>query len=291
MRSKNQAGARGIERSTLYVVATPIGNLGDITARALEVLGGVNLIAAEDTRRTGALLNYFDLHTRLLSLHENNEIRRCPSLIARLKKGEAIALVSDAGTPLISDPGYRLVRAVREAGFEVRAIPGASAITAALSICGLSSHRFAFEGFLPSRVTARQSLLAELVCEKRTLVFFESPRRLVATLADMRKIFGDERQASVVREISKHFEGVLTGSLKHLEILVEADRNLQNGELVIVVDGSDEVNLLSLIEPLQLMVVLAEYLPHREASIVAARITGGKKNDFYQLLLKHADHR
>ena len=183
------------------------------------------------------------------------------------------------------------MRAVREAGFEVRAIPGASAITAALSICGLSSHRFVFEGFLPSRVAARQSLLAELVCEKRTLVFFESPRRLVATLADMRKIFGDGRQASVVREISKHFEGVLTGSLKHLEILVEADRNLQNGELVIVVDGSDEVNLLSLIEPLQLMVILAEYLPHREASIAAARITGGKKNDFYLLLLKHADHR
>lgn len=290
MSSENREIAQGVESSVLYVVATPIGNLGDVTGRALDVLQAVNLIAAEDTRHTGVLLNHFGINTQLISLHEHNEARRCASLVLRLKRGEAIALVSDAGTPLINDPGYHLVRAVRAAGFSVRAVPGVSAITAALSICGLSTSRFAFEGFLSNRAASRQSQLSKLVHEERTLVFFESPRRLLSTLDDMCNIFGEARQAAVVREISKRFEMVLTGSLRELGSKVRDDKNIQRGELVIVVDGGDGSHLQNLIDPLQLMIILAEYVPHRDASMLAARITGGKKNDFYRLLLEHMEN-
>ena len=276
---------QGIDPSTLYVVATPIGNLGDISQRALDVLASVHTVAAEDTRHTQSLLNHFKIRARLVSLHEQNEARRCRSLVTRLEDGESIALVSDAGTPLISDPGYRLVRAVRAAGFEVRAIPGASAITAALSICGLPAHRFAFEGFLPARAAARRSRLANLAREERTLVFFESPRRLISTLADMRTMFDQERQAALVREISKRFETVITGTLAVLEDRIRLNTVLQRGEAVIVVEGSDKPCDEQSVNPLQLVTVLSEYLPPRVASMVAARITGGRKNDFYRLVL------
>ncbi|MEE2803823.1 MAG: 16S rRNA (cytidine(1402)-2'-O)-methyltransferase, partial [Pseudomonadota bacterium] len=222
--------AQGIDTSTLYVVATPIGNLGDISRRALDVLASVHAVAAEDTRHTRSLLNHFKIRTQLVSLHEQNEARRCRSLVDRLEDGESIALVSDAGTPLISDPGYHLVCAVRAAGFEVRAIPGASAITAALSICGLPVHRFVFEGFLPARAAARRSRLDDLAREERTLVFFESPRRLISTLADMQVMFDQARQAALVREISKRFETVITGTLAMLEDRVRLDTVLQRGE-------------------------------------------------------------
>ena len=270
--------AQGIDPSTLYVVATPIGNLGDISQRALDVLASVHAVAAEDTRHTRSLLNHF-----------KNEARRCRSLVIRLEDGESIALVSDAGTPLISDPGYRLVRAVRAAGFEVRAIPGASAITAALSICGLPAHRFAFEGFLPARAAARRSRLADLAREERTLVFFESPRRLISTLADMRTMFDQERQAALVREISKRFETVITGTLAVLEDRIRLNTVLQRGEAVIVVEGSDRPCDEQSVNPLQLVTVLSEYLPPRVASMVAARITGGRKNDFYRLVLEQLE--
>ena len=281
--------AQGIDSSTLYVVATPIGNLGDISSRALDILANVHAVAAEDTRHTRLLLNHFEIRARLVSLHEQNEVRRCRSLVARLEDGESIALVSDAGTPLISDPGYRLVRAVRAAGLEVRAIPGASAITAALSICGLPTHRFAFEGFLPARAAARRSRLADLALEERTLVFFESPQRLIPTLADMRTVFDKARQAALVREISKRFETVITGTLSALEDRVRLDNALQRGEVVIVVKGSDRSYDEHSVNPLQLVTVLSEYLSPRVASMAAARITGGRKNDFYRLVLEHLE--
>ena len=281
--------AQGIDPSTLYVVATPIGNLGDISWRALDVLASVHAVAAEDTRHTRSLLNHFEIRARLVSLNEQNEARRCRSLVTRLEDGESIALVSDAGTPLISDPGYRLVCAVRAAGFEVRAIPGASAITAALSICGLPTHRFAFEGFLPARAAARRSCLADLAREERTLVFFESPRRLISTLADMRAIFDPLRQAALVREISKKFETVITGTLAALEDRVRLDAVLQRGEAVIVVGGSDRLFDEHSVNPLRLVTVLSEYLPPRVASMAAARITGGRKNDFYRLMLEQLE--
>jgi 16S rRNA (cytidine1402-2'-O)-methyltransferase len=287
MNIKKPETLEDIEPSILYVVATPIGNLGDITQRALAVLGGVNVIAAEDTRHTRLLLEHFNLHTELVSLHEQNEERRCKSLVTRLEKGEAMALVSDAGTPLISDPGYRLVRAVHAAGLSVRAIPGASAVTAALSICGLPTNRFTFEGFLPVRAAARRSRLANLVREERTMVFFESPRRLLSTLTDMRVLFGEERQITLVREISKKFEAVLRGAVAELQEQVRLDDNLQRGELVIVVDGDHKSEPQYLINPLELMTFLGEHLPHREASVTAARITGGRANDFYRLFLEH----
>jgi 16S rRNA (cytidine1402-2'-O)-methyltransferase len=279
--------AQGIDPSTLYVVATPIGNLGDISRRALDVLDGVHVVAAEDTRHTRSLLNHFKIQARLVSLHEQNEARRCRALVTRLEDGESIALVSDAGTPLISDPGYRLVCAARASGFEVRAIPGASAITAALSICGLPIHRFVFEGFLPARTSARRSRLADLSREERTLVFFESPRRLISTLADMQAVFDGTRQAALVREISKRFETVITGTLAVLEGRVRLDTVLQRGEVVIVVDGFDRPSCGEhLVNPVQLVTVLREFLPPRAASVAAARITGGRKNDFYRLALE-----
>ena len=281
--------AQGIDPSTLYVVATPIGNLGDISQRALDVLASVHAVAAEDTRHTRSLLNHFEIRARLVSLHEQNEVRRCRSLITRLEGGESIALVSDAGTPLISDPGYRLVCAVRAAGFEVRAIPGASAITAALSICGLPVHRFAFEGFLPARAAARRSRLADLAHEERTLVFFESPRRLISTLADMGAILNQAREAALVREISKRFETVITGTLAVLENRVRLNTVLQKGEAVIVVKGSDRPPDERSVNPLHLVTVLSEYLPPRVASMAAARITGGRKNEFYRLVLKQLE--
>jgi 16S rRNA (cytidine1402-2'-O)-methyltransferase len=281
--------SHGIDPAILYVVATPIGNLGDISPRALDVLASVDIVAAEDTRHTRSLLDYFDIRARLVSLHEQNEARRCRPLVTRLQGGESIALVSDAGTPLISDPGYRLVRAVHAAGLEVRAVPGASAITAALSICGLPIHRFAFEGFLPARAAARRSRLADLVGEKRTLVFFESPRRLLSTLTDMRIVFDNSREAALAREISKRFETVITGTLEVLENRVRLDDSLHRGEVVIVVEGSDRPHNEPLIDSLKLVTVLSEYLPPRVASTVAARITGGRKNDFYRLVVKHLE--
>ena len=276
---------QGIYPATLYVVATPIGNLGDISLRALEVLAGVDIVAAEDTRHTRALLNHFKIRARLVSLHDHNEAQRCNVLVKNLHDGHSIALVSDAGTPLISDPGYRLVRAVRAAGKEVRAVPGASAVTAALSICGLSTNRFAFEGFLPARAAARRTRLENLAHESRTLVFFESPHRLVATLADMAVAFGDGRQAALVGEISKRFEAVVTGTIRMLEDRACSDSDLCRGELVIVVEGMEGQITEYFVDPYQLVGVLTEYLPPRVASEVAARLTGGRKNEFYRLAM------
>jgi 16S rRNA (cytidine1402-2'-O)-methyltransferase len=202
-----------VEGGVLYVVATPIGNLSDMSPRALSVLGGVHLIAAEDTRHTGQLLAHFGIATPMAALHEHNEREAVPALIERLRAGEAVALVSDAGTPLISDPGFHLVRAVHRAGLRVLPVPGPSAVVSALSVSGLPSDRFAFEGFLPAGREQRLKRLAILARETRTLIFFEAPHRILAFLADMSEALGAMRQAVVARELTKRFETVMSGTL------------------------------------------------------------------------------
>ncbi len=276
-----------IQPATLYVVATPIGNRDDMSRRARVVLSKVDLIAAEDTRHTGLLLDYFGIHTKTVSFHNNNEENRCSYLLTRLSNGESIALVSDAGTPLINDPGYHLVRAAHDAGLAVKAVPGASAITAALSVCGLPTDRFVFEGFLPVRSAARQSQLKKLARDERTLIFFEAPHRILRAIVDMRQCLGELRRIAIVREISKRFESVITGSLSEIEHRIKLDKNLERGEIVVVVEGNKKAQAQVLVDPLKLMQVLTEYLPHREASSVAAEITDGRKNDFYRLLLEY----
>lgn len=268
----------------LYVVATPIGNLGDLSARAAEVLSGVALIAAEDTRVSRNLLNHLQINTPLASLHEHNEASRIPGIIRRIEGGEALALISDAGTPLISDPGFELVRAVRAAGLQVIPVPGASALTAALSVSGLPCNRFTFEGFLPAKAGARGKALRELVAEPRTMVFYESPRRALATLDDMHTAFGADRSAVVARELTKKFETVYTGTLAELVSQIRAASDQQRGEFVILVAGApaddpgpDTVENRRLLE-----LLLPEMSASRAAHVVAS-YTGSKKREVYQI--------
>lgn len=223
---------------TLYVVATPIGNLGDISARAVQILTMVDAILAEDTRVSARLLAQYGIATPVHSLHEHNERGRVPALVARLTGGQTLALISDAGTPLISDPGYLLVRAAHEAGLPVRAVPGPSAVTAALSVCGLPVHRFAFEGFLAPRAAARRRALQALRSETRTLVLLEAPHRLAALLADLVEVFGAQRRVCLSRELTKLHETVRTGTAGELAQWVGADPDQQRGECVLVIEGA-----------------------------------------------------
>ncbi|MBS3785432.1 MAG: 16S rRNA (cytidine(1402)-2'-O)-methyltransferase, partial [Gammaproteobacteria bacterium] len=220
---------------SLYVVATPIGNLSDMSPRAIGILNHVAVIAAEDTRHTGRLLEQFDCRTPQLSLHEHNEASRVERLLERLQAGDDIALVSDAGTPLISDPGYRLVRAARKAGLTVLAVPGPSSITAALSVAGLPTDRFCFEGFLPARAAARRRRLEVLANSSETLVFFEAGRRLGATLSEMAAVFGGSREAAISRELTKRFETTRLDTLDRLIEWQAADANQARGEFVVMV--------------------------------------------------------
>ena len=222
---------------TLYVVATPIGNLSDLTPRAQEVLRSVAAICAEDTRRSGQLLAHFGIQQPLVALHDHNEEVLAQRIVARLQAGESLALVSDAGTPLVSDPGYRLVRAAREAGIRVSPVPGACAAIAALSVAGLPSDRFTFEGFLPAKGSGRRERLQALAGETRTLVFYESSHRIAESLADMVAAFGPTRPAVLARELTKLFETVLDGDLASLLQQVEADDNQRKGEFVVMVQG------------------------------------------------------
>ncbi|HEY7928455.1 MAG TPA: 16S rRNA (cytidine(1402)-2'-O)-methyltransferase [Steroidobacteraceae bacterium] len=225
-------------RGRLDVVATPIGNVADLTPRAREALAAADLVAAEDTRHTGALLRVLGIQTPLQSLHDYNESARVQELIARMHSGAIVALVSDAGTPLVSDPGYALVRAASEAGITVRALPGPSALTAALSIAGLPTDRFVFEGFLPSRATARRARLLALVSEPRTLVFFEAPHRIAATLRDLAALFGGERRAVIARELTKLHESAHRGCLAALLRALDAEPNMARGEITLIVEGA-----------------------------------------------------
>ncbi len=284
--------ARGEEQThregagSLYVVATPIGNPGDITLRALEVLRAVDLIACEDTRRTGAMLAAHQIKKPLISHFEHNEERRVPELIERMLAGERVALVTDAGTPAISDPGYRLVRAAHEAGISVRAVPGVSAAIAALSISGIASNRFTFEGFLPARDAARRNALDALSTESRTMIFYEAARRLGDTLAEMAQAFGEDRAAAVVREITKTYEETIRGSLAQLAERYGREEAL--GEIVIIVEGAPakDISASGTTVPLTVEDLIAIGLSLKQATAVVAKLTGASRRELYQEALK-----
>lgn len=276
-----------IEPGVLYVVATPIGNLEDMSPRAQRILSEVDAIAAEDTRHSKRLLQHFGIATPLISLHEHNEHWRVPQLVEKLQAGKSIALISDAGTPLISDPGFHLLRRTRELDLRAVPIPGPSSLLAALSVAGLPTDRFVFEGFLPAKVNARQNRLRNLKADERTLVFFEASHRIQASLADMVDIMGGERQAVVARELTKLFEEIQGDTLNKLYHWIGADENRQKGEFVIVVRGAPSPPEASTaLDVHQLMTVLLEELPVKSAVTVAAKLTGLKKNALYDIALE-----
>jgi 16S rRNA (cytidine1402-2'-O)-methyltransferase len=272
----------------LFIVATPIGNLEDLTPRARKTLAEVDLIAAEDTRHTGRLLSHIGVNSRLLALHDHNEEKAVSGVIAALQSGQSVALVSDAGTPLLSDPGYRLVRAAHYSGIKVSPIPGASAITAALSVAGLPTDRFCFEGFLPAKKAARRNTLDSLANETRTLIFFESVHRIAETLDDMCDVLGDKRRAFIGRELTKMHEQCAHDTLRCLRDKVGNGSIVGKGEFVIVVAGSDTVSESSL-EVDRLLLELGKRLPAKDAAKVSASVTGLKKNDLYQRILEPKD--
>ena len=266
---------------TLYVVATPIGNLADLTPRAQDVLRSVAAICAEDTRRSGQLLAHFGIQQPLVALHDHNEEALAQRIVARLQAGESLALVSDAGTPLVSDPGYRLVRAARAAGIRVSPVPGACAAIAALSVAGLPSDRFTFEGFLPAKGSGRRERLQGLAGETRTLVFYESSHRIAESLADMVAAFGPERPAVLARELTKLFETVLDGDLASLLGQVEADENQRKGEFVVMVQGAANDEEAQLAQGRRLYAKLSEHLPPSTAAKLAAELTGAPRKALY----------
>jgi len=273
-----------ITGGVLYVVATPLGHLGDMTPRAITVLQGVDVIAAEDTRHSAPLLRHFDIATPTIALHEHNEREQSGRLVARLRAGEAVALISDAGTPLLSDPGYHLVRAAHEAGVRVVPVPGASAAITALSVSGLPTDRFTFEGFLPAKTAARRARLAELQADPRTLIFYEAPHRIAAALDDMAEIFGVAREAVLARELTKIYETVRAAPLGELAAWVRADTDQQKGEIVVLVRGaearpSDELGA----EAQRVLRLLLAELPLKQAVALAAGISGERRNRLYEL--------
>lgn len=265
----------------LHVVATPIGNLGDFSPRAVETLKSVAAICAEDTRRTRPLLQQFGIDTPLIALHEHNEDEIASRLVARLRVGESLALVSDAGTPLVSDPGYRLVRAAREAGIRISPVPGAAALIAALSVAGLPSDRFVFEGFLPAKAGARRERLQALAGESRTLIFYEASHRIVEFLDDAASAFGAERPAVVARELTKLFETVLDGPLGEVRSRIEQDPNQQKGEFVVLVEGAGQDADARLVEGQRVYRTLSAHLPPSTAAKLAAELTGAPRKALY----------
>ncbi len=268
----------------LYVVATPIGNLEDISYRAVRVLSEADVVAAEDTRHSRVLMQHYGIGTRLVALHEHNEDAAALQLVDRMRAGETVALVSDAGTPLVSDPGYRLVKLAIEAGITVRAVPGPSAVTAALGVAGLATDRFVFEGFLPAKPAARQTQLGHLRHEARTLVLFESSHRIEACLADLASVFGGSRQAAVCREMTKRFETIMRGSLEELAAQVATDADQRKGEFVLVVAGAEPDADAELTRAQQLAIDLQAYLSASQAARVAAKIHGVNRRELYALL-------
>jgi len=267
----------------LWIVATPIGNLDDISVRAREVLCAVDLIAAEDTRHSAALLRHIGSTVRTFALHEHNERAASDQLVERMREGAQIALISDAGTPLISDPGFRLVRAAREAGVVVSPVPGACAVIAALSVAGLPSDRFVFEGFLPAKSAARRAHLETVQAETRTLIFYESSHRIDETLNDALAVFGGERRAALARELTKLFETVVDGTLAELAARVAADADQRRGEFVLLVAGAaEDVDAARLLEGQRVFDLLRRELPPSRAAKVAAEITGAPRKALYE---------
>jgi len=273
---------------TLYIVATPIGNLDDITLRAIEVLKAVDLIAAEDTRHSKVLLQRIQVDTPLAAYHDFSSEQAVRKIIDDLAKGKSIALISDAGTPLISDPGYRLVSLARDHGLTVIPIPGPSAVTAALSVAGLPTDRFVFEGFLPSKTAARQGRLGELKDESRSLVFYESTHRILSSIEDMQTVFGADRILFVGRELTKKFESHFRGSIADCLIWLQKDENARKGEFVLIVAGGEAGLLQDRVqqEALQLVAKLRPHMPMKTAVALACDITGAKKNALYQAALE-----
>ncbi|PCJ47854.1 MAG: 16S rRNA (cytidine(1402)-2'-O)-methyltransferase [Gammaproteobacteria bacterium] len=273
----------------LYVVATPIGNLGDITERAKHILQSVSLIAAEDTRHTGRLLQHLGITNKLISLHDHNERQKASFFVEKLSKGNDLALVSDAGTPLISDPGYFLVREVRAAGLKVVPIPGACALISALSASGLATDSFVFEGFLAAKTTARQKQLALLKNEPRTMVFYESTHRILDSLNDMSNVLGEDRLATVARELTKTFETINTDSLKNLIRWMEEDSDQKRGEFVVIVSGNPNSLTSEESEADRLVDIISTKLPLAQATSLTAEITGERKKTLYQRALLRRD--
>ena len=267
----------------LWVVATPIGNLDDLSKRAEEVLCSVDLIAAEDTRHSGSLLARVGSRAQAVALHEHNERDQVDRLIEGLRQGGDVALISDAGTPLISDPGFRLVRAAREAGLTVSPVPGPCAAIAALSVAGLPSDRFVFEGFLAAKAAARRERLGQLVAESRTLIFYESSHRIVAALQDMMSVFGEQRLVVVARELTKIFETVMSGPFVEVLGKVQSDTNQQRGEFVVLVAGaSGEEADATLAEGRRVFALLCEEMAPARAARMAAAITGAPRKRLYE---------
>jgi 16S rRNA (cytidine1402-2'-O)-methyltransferase len=270
----------------LYIVATPIGNLADLSSRAVEVLGSVDCIAAEDTRHSGKLMQYCSIQTPMLALHEHNERKLAPRLVEDMLGGRSMALISDAGTPLISDPGFNLLRLAREAGLRVVPVPGPSALICALSVSGLPTDRFVFEGFLPAKRLARRNRLEQLCDETRSLVFYESSHRVVECLQDFEAVFGAQRQAVVARELTKQFETIHRDSLEKLAHWVREDPNQQKGEFVLLVQGRPETESHQVTpEAERILLILLEDLPIKKAAKLAARITGVNKRALYERAL------
>ena len=277
-----------IEKRALYVVATPLGNLADMTHRAVAVLAAVDVIAAEDTRHSRHLLRHYGITTPCVALHEHNEARVAPGLVQRILAGEAVALISDAGTPLISDPGYGLVRSAQAAGCRVVPVPGPSALTAALCAAGLPNDRFVFEGFLPARAGGRRQRLQALRDETRTLVFYEAPHRILRLLEDLCEILGGGREAAIARELTKTFETIRRDSLAALRAWVAADPHQQKGEFVVLVRGAEATAEEALVEatPEALLTALLARLPLKEAVATAAEISGLRRNRLYELAVR-----
>ena len=276
----------------LYIVATPIGNLGDISARACEVLAAVDVVAAEDTRHSGRLLQHLGVTTPLRAYHDFSDADTAAELLQLLSAGKRVALISDAGTPLIADPGFRLVQAARRDGHKVIPVPGPSALLAALSVAGIPSDRFVFEGFLPQRAAARRTRLAELKDEPRTLIFYETPHRILSCLTDMQTVLGGDRPLFVARELTKKFETHHLGTIADTLHRLTADPNQQRGEFTLVLSGADKAqasdtalqHALEMAEVLQQE--LSETLSPKQMATILSRLTAARKNALYQALIK-----
>lgn len=275
----------------LYIVATPIGNLQDITQRALETFAQVDLIAAEDTRHSGLLLSHYGIKKPFFALHDHNEQEKAHILVEKLKQGSNIALISDAGTPLISDPGFHLVRQCREAGIRVVSLPGACAAITALCASGIASDRFCFEGFLPAKSKARKDKLKNIAEEDRTLIFYESTHRILDTLEDMQSVLGEERYIVLAREMTKTWETITGNTIKNLREWLLEDPNRTKGEMVLIVEGKPKSDNNDEISPqaVKALELIAEELPLKKAAAIVAELYGYKKNALYQFGLAHLE--
>ena len=267
---------------SLFIVATPVGNLSDITLRALETLKDVDLIAAEDTRHSSKLLQYYNIKTPIISLHDYNETKRSQFILQKLQQGKNIALITDAGTPLISDPGYHLVKTIQENGLRVIPIPGACAAITALSASGLATNKFIFEGFLPAKSKQQLERLQELANETETMIFYESPHRLLATINNMITIFGQDRYIVIAKELTKTFETIYGNTIFEVQNWLMAKPERQKGEFVILVKGSSkdiEINP----EVLRILELLSKHMSHKQAVALTSEITGANKNQLYKI--------